>query len=57
MNCKSKKSPIREDGKFENGGEITGGSPWTNFMGKSLARKDDEGICEQHGPTTIDEWL
>lgn len=51
----SMKSPIRKGDKLENGGEVTGGSVWTDFMGRPLARKGDEAICDQHGPTTIAE--
>ncbi len=49
------KSPIRKGDKLEHGGEVTGSSPWTEFMGKPLARKGDAAICDLHGPTTIDE--
>ncbi|MGF6415129.1 putative Zn-binding protein involved in type VI secretion [Paraburkholderia sp. MM5477-R1] len=49
------KSPIRKGDNLENGGEVTGGSPWTEFMGRPLARKGDTAICNQHGPTVIDE--
>ncbi|UVE68537.1 PAAR domain-containing protein [Burkholderia pyrrocinia] len=49
------KSPIRKGDKLENGGEVTSGSSWTVFMGRPLARKGDDAICDQHGPTTIDE--
>ncbi|MGF6504239.1 putative Zn-binding protein involved in type VI secretion [Paraburkholderia sp. 32] len=49
------KSPIRKGDKLEHGGEVAGGSPWTNFMGRPLARKGDAAICNQHGPTVIDE--
>ncbi|MDR5750384.1 MULTISPECIES: PAAR domain-containing protein [unclassified Caballeronia] len=42
-------SPIRKGDKLEHGGEVTGGSPWTEFMGSQLARKGDEAICDQHG--------
>jgi uncharacterized Zn-binding protein involved in type VI secretion len=48
-------SPIRKGDKLENGGEVTGGSPWTEYMGRPLARKGDDAICGQHGLTTIDE--
>jgi uncharacterized Zn-binding protein involved in type VI secretion len=40
------KSPIRKGDKLENGGEVTGGSEWFNFMGRPLARKGDEAICD-----------
>lgn len=49
------KSPIRKGDKLEDGGEVTGGSPWFEVMGRPLARKGDDAICELHGPTTIDE--
>jgi uncharacterized Zn-binding protein involved in type VI secretion len=49
------KSPIRKGDKLEHGGEVTGGSPWTEFMGRPLARKGDEAICTVHGATRIDE--
>jgi uncharacterized Zn-binding protein involved in type VI secretion len=49
------KSPIRKGDKLEHGGEVTAGSPWTTFMGRPLARKGDEAICDLHGPTIIDE--
>ncbi|NLP59964.1 PAAR domain-containing protein [Paraburkholderia sacchari] len=49
------KSPIRKGDKLEHGGEVTGGSPWSNFMGRPLARKGDAALCAQHGPTVIDE--
>ncbi|MDN7701944.1 MULTISPECIES: PAAR domain-containing protein [Burkholderia] len=49
------KSPIRKADKLEHGGEVTSGSPWTTFMGRPLARKGDEAICELHGRTVIDE--
>ena len=48
-------SSIRKGDKLEHGGEVTGGSPWFEVMGRPLARKGDEAICEQHGPTTIEE--
>jgi uncharacterized Zn-binding protein involved in type VI secretion len=48
-------SPIRKGDPLEHGGEVTGGSPWSEFMGRPLARKGDNAMCEQHGPTTIDE--
>lgn len=48
-------SPIRKGDKLENGGEVTGGSEWSEFMGRPLARKGDAAICELHGPTWIDE--
>ncbi|MGF6789235.1 PAAR domain-containing protein [Paraburkholderia sp. 35.1] len=47
--------PIRKGDILEHGGEVSGGSPWMNFMGRPLARKGDEAICAQHGPTVIDE--
>lgn len=46
---------IRKGDKLEHGGEVTGGSPWFEAMGQQLARKGDETICEQHGPTTTDD--
>ncbi|HKU00968.1 MAG TPA: PAAR domain-containing protein [Paraburkholderia sp.] len=49
------KSPIRKGDILEHGGEVAGGSPWFNVMGRPVARKGDEAICEQHGPTVIDE--
>lgn len=49
------KSPIRKGDSLENGGQVTGGSPYTIFMSRPLARKGDEAICDRHGPTTIDE--
>jgi uncharacterized Zn-binding protein involved in type VI secretion len=49
------KSPIRKGDKLENGGEVTGGSEWFVVMGRPLARKGDEAICDEHGPTVIDE--
>ncbi|HEY4353611.1 MAG TPA: PAAR domain-containing protein [Paraburkholderia sp.] len=49
------KSPIRKGDKLENGGEVTGGSEWAEFMGRPLARKGDAAICNEHGPTVIDE--
>ena len=49
------KSPIRKGDKLEHGGEVTGGSQWTVFMDRPLARKGDAAICDQHGATTIDE--
>lgn len=49
------KSPIRQGDQLENGGHVTGGSPYMDFMGRPLARKGDEAICDQHGTTTIDE--
>jgi len=48
-------SPIRKGDKLEHGGEVTGGSPWTEFMGRPLARKGDDAICDRHGPTAIDD--
>jgi uncharacterized Zn-binding protein involved in type VI secretion len=48
-------SPIRKGDELEHGGEVTGGSEWTEFMGRPLARKGDEAICALHGATTIDE--
>ncbi|CAD6552792.1 hypothetical protein LMG27952_05326 [Paraburkholderia hiiakae] len=48
-------SPIRKGDELEHGGEVTGGSPWMNFMGRPLARKGDAAHCAQHGPTVIDE--
>lgn len=48
-------SPIRKGDHLENGGEVTGGSPWTEFMGRPLARKGDDAFCDQHGATKIDE--
>ncbi|WP_409364332.1 PAAR domain-containing protein [Burkholderia sp. Bp9031] len=51
----NKKSPVRQGDKLEHGGEVTGGSPWTTFMGMPLARKGDEATCTLHGPTFIDE--
>lgn len=51
----SMQSPIRKGDKLEHGGEVTGGSPWFEVMGRPLARRGDEAICEQHGPTAIDE--
>lgn len=48
-------SPIRQGDKLEHGGEVTNGSPWTEFMGRPLARKGDDALCDIHGPTTIDE--
>lgn len=47
--------PIRKGDELEHGGEVTGGWPWTNFMGRPLARKRDAALCVQHGPTVIDE--
>ncbi|WP_341312354.1 PAAR domain-containing protein [Paraburkholderia sp. IMGN_8] len=48
------KSPIRKGDKLELGGEVTGTcSPWTIFMGRPLARKGDEAVCDLHGPTFI----
>ncbi|WP_084168902.1 PAAR domain-containing protein [Paraburkholderia acidipaludis] len=35
-------SPIRKGDKLEHGGEVTGGSPWFEVMGRPLARKGDE---------------
>jgi len=49
------KSPIRKGDKLEHGGEVTGGSQWAEFMGRPLARKGDDALCDVHGPTTIDE--
>jgi uncharacterized Zn-binding protein involved in type VI secretion len=49
------KSPIRKGDKLEHGGEVTGGSLWTVFMGRPLARKGDEAVCDLYGPTVIDE--
>jgi uncharacterized Zn-binding protein involved in type VI secretion len=48
-------SPIRKGDKLEHGGEVIGGSPWTEFMGRRLARMGDDAICDQRGPTTIGE--
>jgi uncharacterized Zn-binding protein involved in type VI secretion len=48
-------SPIRKGDKLENGGEVTGGSQWLEFMGRPLARKGDAALCDEHGPTVIDE--
>jgi uncharacterized Zn-binding protein involved in type VI secretion len=48
------KSPTRKGDKLENGGEVTGGSGWFNFMGRPLAHKGDGAICGEHGPTIID---
>ncbi|TDQ97495.1 PAAR domain-containing protein [Paraburkholderia silvatlantica] len=48
------KSPIRKGDKLEHGGEVTGGSPWTVFMGKPQARKGDAAMCERHGQTVIE---
>jgi uncharacterized Zn-binding protein involved in type VI secretion len=50
------KGPIRKGDKLEHGGEVTGKcSPWAVFMGKPVARKGDEAVCDLHGPTVIDE--
>ena len=49
------KSPIRQGDGLENGGEVTTGSPYMNFMGRPLARKGDAAICALHGATTIAE--
>ena len=49
------KSPIRQGDKLENGGEVTGASPYMNFMGRPLARKGDDALCVKHGKTIIDE--
>ncbi|MDR5800876.1 PAAR domain-containing protein [Caballeronia sp. LZ001] len=49
------RSPNRKGDKLENGGEVTGGSEWFIFMGRPLARKGDEALCNEHGPTVIDE--
>jgi uncharacterized Zn-binding protein involved in type VI secretion len=49
------KSPIRKDDELENGGRVTGSSPYMEFMGRPLARKGDAAICDQHGETVIDE--
>jgi uncharacterized Zn-binding protein involved in type VI secretion len=48
-------SVIRKSDKLEDGDEVTGGSPWTEFMGRPLARKGDATLCDKHGPTIIDE--
>ncbi|CAB3762710.1 PAAR domain-containing protein [Paraburkholderia humisilvae] len=48
-------SPIRQGDKLENGGEVTGGSPYMDFMGRPLARQGDAAICALHGSTTINE--
>ena len=37
-------SPIRKGDKLEHGGEVTGGSPWFEVMGRPLARKGAEAI-------------
>ncbi|WP_227791594.1 PAAR domain-containing protein [Burkholderia sp. BE17] len=43
------KSPIRKGDKLEHGGEVTGMcSPWSTFMGRPLARKGDEAVCDLH---------
>lgn len=49
------KSPICKDDVLENGGRVTGCSPYMEFMGRPLARKGDAAICDQHGETVIDE--
>ncbi|KVV51583.1 hypothetical protein WT27_30340 [Burkholderia territorii] len=49
------KSPIRKGDKLQHGGEVSSGSPWTEFLSKPLARKGDDAICDLHGPTVIDE--
>ncbi len=49
------KSPIRQGDALENGGQVTGGSPTMEFMGRPLARKGDAALCDLHGPTEIDE--
>ncbi len=49
------KSAIRKGDKLEDGGEVIGGSPWFNFACLPLARKGDEAMCDEHGPTAIDE--
>ncbi|MCU9956987.1 PAAR domain-containing protein [Burkholderia sp. BKH01] len=48
-------SPIRKGDRLEHDGEVTGGSPWAEFMGSPLARKGDEATCDLHGQTVIDE--
>jgi uncharacterized Zn-binding protein involved in type VI secretion len=48
-------SPIRKGDKLEHGGEVTGGSEWTVFMGRPFARKGDAATCALHGQTVIDE--
>ncbi|WNC89831.1 PAAR domain-containing protein [Paraburkholderia sp. FT54] len=47
------KSPIRKGDELEHGGEVTSCSPWTNLMGRPLARKGDAALCVRHGPTLI----
>jgi uncharacterized Zn-binding protein involved in type VI secretion len=49
------KSPIRYGDKLEHGGEVTSGSPFSTFMGRALARRDDSAQCDLHGQTTIAE--
>ncbi|MEX3937451.1 PAAR domain-containing protein [Paraburkholderia phymatum] len=49
------KSPIRQGDKLENGGEVTGGSTTTTFMGLPLAREGDGAVCVIHGETAIAE--
>jgi uncharacterized Zn-binding protein involved in type VI secretion len=48
-------SPIRKGDELEHGGEVTGGSEWTEFMGRPLARIGDEALCAIHGQTSIAE--
>ncbi|MCU9956989.1 PAAR domain-containing protein [Burkholderia sp. BKH01] len=40
--------------KLEYGGEVTSGSPWTEFMGRPLARRGDDATCDLHDQTVID---
>jgi uncharacterized Zn-binding protein involved in type VI secretion len=49
------KSAIRKGDRLENGGEVTGGSPYMTFMGRPISRLGDEAVCEQHGRTIIVE--
>ena len=49
------KSPIRKDDLLEHGGQVTGGSSTMEFMGRPLARKGDEALCDLHGATMINE--
>ena len=49
------KIPIRKGDQLENGGEVTSGSPYMEWMGKVAARLGGEALCAKHGKTTIAE--
>jgi uncharacterized Zn-binding protein involved in type VI secretion len=47
--------PIRQGDTLENGGQVTGGSPFMVFMNRPLARQGDAATCTLHGSTTVRE--